>query len=58
MIDTAGRPIALAVDGGITPDTAPAVLRAGADTLIAGTAVFGATDYAAAIAGLRTEAAA
>ena len=58
MIDTAGRLIALAVDGGITPDTAPAVLRAGADTLIAGTAVFGATDYAAAIAGLRTEAAA
>ena len=37
-------PIALAVDGGITPDTAPHVVAAGADTLIAGTAVFG-PDY-------------
>jgi ribulose-phosphate 3-epimerase len=53
MIDGAGRPIALAVDGGITPGTAPQVLAAGADTLIAGTAVFGAPDYAAAIAALR-----
>lgn len=56
MIDAAGRPIALAVDGGITPATARGVLQAGADTLIAGTAVFGAPDYAAAIAALRREA--
>jgi len=54
MIDAAGRPVALAVDGGITPATAPAVIEAGADTLIAGTAVFGTPDYAAAIAALRT----
>ncbi len=47
------RPIALAVDGGITPETAARVLAAGADTLIAGTSVFGAPDRAAAIAGLR-----
>lgn len=54
MIDASGRPIALAVDGGITPATAALVKDAGADTLIAGTAVFGAPDYAAAIAALRT----
>jgi ribulose-phosphate 3-epimerase len=53
MIDSAGRPITLSVDGGINPDTARQVIAAGADTLIAGTAVFGATDYAAAIAALR-----
>ncbi len=54
MIDDSGRAIALAVDGGITTTTAPAVLAAGADTLIAGTAVFGAPDYAAAIGALRS----
>lgn len=53
VIDAATHPIALAVDGGITPATAPAVLAAGADTLIAGTAVFRAPDYARAIAALR-----
>ncbi len=53
MIDAADHPIALAVDGGVTAHTAPDILRAGADTLIAGTSVFHATDYARAIAGLR-----
>lgn len=53
MIDAAGRPIALAVDGGITAETAPAVIAAGADTLIAGTSVFHAPDYSAAVAALR-----
>ena len=53
MIDAVGRPISLAVDGGITAATAALALAAGADTLIAGTAVFGAPDYAAAIAALR-----
>ena len=53
MIEESGRAIALAVDGGITADTAPQAIAAGADTLIAGTAVFGAPDYAAAIAALR-----
>jgi ribulose-phosphate 3-epimerase len=47
------RPIALAVDGGINPDTAAEALAAGADTLIAGTSVFGAPDRLAAIAALR-----
>jgi ribulose-phosphate 3-epimerase len=53
MIDAADHPIALAVDGGIAPDTARLAAQAGADTLIAGTAVFGTADYAAAIAELR-----
>src|SRR5579859_7664911 len=53
MIDAAGRPIALSVDGGVAPETAPQVIAAGADTLVAGTAVFGTSDYAAAIAALR-----
>jgi ribulose-phosphate 3-epimerase len=52
-IDATGRPIALQVDGGVGPATVRQVLAAGADTLVAGTAVFGAPDYAAAIAGLR-----
>jgi ribulose-phosphate 3-epimerase len=35
-----GRPIDIEVDGGITPETAPAVVRAGANVLVAGSAVF------------------
>ena len=35
-----GRDIDIEVDGGITPDTAPAVVRAGANVLVAGSAVF------------------
>jgi ribulose-phosphate 3-epimerase len=53
MIDDAGHDIVLQIDGGITPATAPDVLAVGADCLIAGTAVFGAPDYAKAIADLR-----
>ena len=56
MIDSTGRDIALQVDGGIAPGTAGQVLAAGADTLVAGTAVFGAPDYGAAIATLRAQA--
>ncbi len=52
-IRASGRDIRLQVDGGITPATAPRVIAAGADVLVAGTAVFGAPDYAAAIAALR-----
>lgn len=47
------RPIRIEVDGGITPETAPLVVEAGASVLVAGSAVFGAGDYAAAIAALR-----
>ncbi|MCS6892305.1 MAG: ribulose-phosphate 3-epimerase [Rhodovarius sp.] len=53
MITQSGREIALQVDGGITAATAPRCIAAGADVLVAGTAVFGAADYAAAIAALR-----
>ena len=53
QLDAMDRGIALAVDGGIGPDTARLAVQAGADTLIAGTAVFAAADYAAAIAALR-----
>jgi ribulose-phosphate 3-epimerase len=54
-IDASGRPIALEVDGGITPQTARRAIAAGADTLVAGTAVFagGPSRYAANIAALR-----
>jgi ribulose-phosphate 3-epimerase len=47
------RPIRIEVDGGITPETAKLVAEAGASVLVAGSAVFGAPDYAAAIAALR-----
>lgn len=53
MIAQSGRDIALQVDGGVTLATAPDCIAAGADVLVAGTAVFGSTDYAAAIAALR-----
>ena len=53
MIDASGRSIHLQVDGGVTARTAPACIAAGADCLVAGTAVFGQPDYAAAIAALR-----
>jgi ribulose-phosphate 3-epimerase len=56
-IDATGRTIALQVDGGVTAETAPRILAAGADTLVAGTAVFGAKDYGAAMASLRAGAA-
>ncbi|MDE8344913.1 MAG: ribulose-phosphate 3-epimerase [Acidocella sp.] len=53
MIDETGRDIVLQVDGGVTPQTAGQVCGAGADCLIAGTAIFSAPDYAAAIMALR-----
>jgi ribulose-phosphate 3-epimerase len=53
MIDAGDRPIRLEVDGGIDAHTAPLCIQAGADTFVAGTAVFGAKEYGAAIAGIR-----
>lgn len=52
-IDERGLDVALEVDGGIGPETIAAAARAGADTFVAGTAVFGARDRGAAIAELR-----
>jgi ribulose-phosphate 3-epimerase len=46
----------LQVDGGITPITARDALAAGADCLIAGTAIFGKPDYKKAIADIRAAA--
>jgi ribulose-phosphate 3-epimerase len=56
MIDATGRQITLQVDGGMTDKIAARVLGAGADCLIAGTAIFGAKDYAQAIANIRAAA--
>ena len=54
MIDATGRAIDLEVDGGIDAATAVRAIEAGADALVAGTAIFGAgPNYAASIAGLR-----
>jgi len=47
------RPVEIAVDGGIGPDNARAVIDAGADILVAGSAVFGQSDPAAAARRLR-----
>jgi len=53
LIDTSGLNIRLEVDGGIGPSTSAAVLEAGADTLVAGNAVYGEKDYQSAIAAIR-----
>ncbi len=55
MVEASGRPIAIEVDGGVNPKTAPMVIEAGAEVLVAGSAVYGATDYAAAIEAIRGE---
>lgn len=52
-IDASGRDIRLQVDGGICMDNIAEVVAAGADTLVAGSAIFGSRDYAASIAALR-----
>ena len=49
----AGRAVHLEVDGGINGETAAKVVAAGADVLVAGSAIFGRPDYAEAIARLR-----
>ena len=55
-IDATGRPIDLEVDGGVNPETARRCIAAGADALVAGTAVFsgGPQKYAANIEALRS----
>ncbi|HYZ31180.1 MAG TPA: ribulose-phosphate 3-epimerase [Crenalkalicoccus sp.] len=47
------RPIRIEVDGGITPETAPLAVAAGASVLVAGSAIFGSPPYERAIAALR-----
>ena len=52
-IDASGRPIRLEVDGGVNPANLREIAAAGADTFVAGSAIFGAGDYAAVIARMR-----
>ena len=51
--DARGQPLEIEVDGGVNPETAAKVAAAGANVLVAGTAVFGAPDYRGAIAEIR-----
>ncbi|MDH4312446.1 MAG: ribulose-phosphate 3-epimerase [Gammaproteobacteria bacterium] len=53
IIDRSGRDVRLEVDGGIKVDNIGAVAAAGADTFVAGSAIFNAQDYAATIAAMR-----
>ena len=53
MIDRTRSHALLEVDGGVKPENADAILAAGADVLVAGSAVFSVDDYAAAITALR-----
>jgi ribulose-phosphate 3-epimerase len=57
MIDATGRHVELEVDGGIAPETARDVAEAGATVLVAGNAIFGQRDRAAAIREIRSRAA-
>ena len=52
-IDASGREIMLEVDGGVNVDNVAEIARAGADTFVAGSAIFGAKDYKATIAAMR-----
>jgi len=58
MAEARGQALDIEVDGGVKPGTAAQVAAAGANVLVAGTAVFGQKDYGAAIRGIRDEAAA
>jgi ribulose-phosphate 3-epimerase len=57
-IDRSGLPIRLEVDGGVKVENVGRVAQAGADMLVAGSAIFGSGDYAATIAAMRREIAA
>jgi ribulose-phosphate 3-epimerase len=52
-IRASGREIRLEIDGGVKADNVEAIARAGADTFVAGSAIFGSKDYAATIAAMR-----
>jgi ribulose-phosphate 3-epimerase len=54
-IDASGRDIWLEVDGGVKVDNIADVARAGADTFVAGSAIFGTKDYKATIGAMRAE---
>jgi ribulose-phosphate 3-epimerase len=54
-IDASGLPVRLEIDGGVKVDNIGAIARAGADTFVAGSAIFGSGDYAATVAAMRRE---
>jgi ribulose-phosphate 3-epimerase len=56
IIDRSGRPIRLEVDGGVKPDNIAEIGQAGADTFVAGSAIFGIDDYRKTIAAMRAAA--
>ena len=58
MIDASGREIRLEIDGGVKVDNIGAIAAAGADTFVAGSAIFGSEDYEETIAAMRREIAA
>lgn len=55
MIDASGYDIMLEVDGGVKVDNIAAVAKAGADTFVAGSAIFGKPDYKSVIDAMRTQ---
>jgi ribulose-phosphate 3-epimerase len=54
-IDASGRDIRLEIDGGVKIDNAAAIAAAGADTFVAGSAIFGSPDYAGTIQAMRAQ---
>ncbi len=58
MIDACGRDIRLEIDGGVKAGNIREIAAAGADTFVAGSAIFGSDDYAATIAKMKSEIAA
>jgi ribulose-phosphate 3-epimerase len=54
-IDAGGRDIRLEIDGGVKVDNAAEIARAGADTFVAGSAIFGSADYAGTIKSMRAQ---
>ena len=55
IIDASGREIRLEIDGGVKVDNIGEIAAAGADTFVAGSAIFGSDDYAATIAAMQAE---
>jgi len=55
MIAESGRDIRLEIDGGVKVDNIREIAAAGADTFVAGSAIFGSDDYAATIAAMKSE---
>jgi ribulose-phosphate 3-epimerase len=53
MIDESGREIRLEIDGGVKVDNIGDIAAAGADTFVAGSAIFGSDDYATTIAAMK-----